>query len=474
MTVNIRSACLWLHRYTSLGIVVFLLLAGITGSLLAFHEELDDLFNQRLAIVAVQASPTLPIATLHDNVISSYPEQTFSSMPTVLTSGKAAVFMVDRGRGGKGKSSGKPQNKQPPKNKFQEVYVNPYDGQIIGTRNKDEWAWRNTMWKVFWLHRDLLLGDIGRLILGIVALIWTLNCFVGFYLTLPRKVKKTKNKRNGKPRASILKRWLPAWKIRTKTNLFKFNYDLHQAAGLWLWGLLFVIAWSSVSFNLPTVYQPVMQAVTGYETWQQQAAKQQGVQAKKGDLTKDTESIKPRVGTGVLSQQQDSSYAVTKINSIATLGEMAEQAAVENGVEVVQLLGMRWVSEEQQWQLRFQTNKDVGTHGGASSLTVDAKTGEVVKVNFGYQAAFGNKADQWLTTLHMGHLGQGFWHLLYQLLLVIVGVAVALLSITGTYLWLKGRQRTQKPQRVQRVLEPEAGYLDQKHYQRGPQGAKGE
>ena len=448
-----RRICLWIHRYTSLGIVLFLLIAGVTGALLAFYDELDEVFNQRLAIVAVQDSPALPIAALHDSVIRSYPEQTFSSMPTVLTSGKAAVFAVDRVRGGKGKSVTKAA-----KPSFHEVYVNPYDGQIVGTRNKDEWAWRNTMWKVFWLHRELLLGDIGRLILGFVALIWTLNCFVGFYLTLPRRVKKTKNKLNAKPRASAkrsstLKRWLPAWKIRTNTNVFKFNYDLHQAAGLWLWGLLFIIAWSSVSFNLPMVYQPVMQAVTGYETWQQQAAKQQGVQANKVNTTTDAASIKPSVGTAVFSEQQDSSYAVTKVNSIATLGEMAKQASAENGVTVQQLLGMRWASDEQQWQLRFQTNKDVGTHGGASSLTVDAKTGEVVRVKFGYQAAFGNKVDQWLTTLHMGHLGQGLWHLLYQLLLVVTGLAVALLGITGTYLWLKGRQRAQKPQRVKKPLK---------------------
>lgn len=449
-----RRICLWIHRYTSLGIVVFLLLAGITGSLLAFHEELDDLFNQRLAIVAVQDNPALPIAALHDSVIKSYPDQTFSSMPTTLTAGKAVIFAVDRVRGGKGK----PPITAAAQPSFHEVYVNPYDGQIVGTRNKDEWAWRNTMWKVFWLHRELLLGDIGRLLLGIVALIWTVNCFIGFYLTLPRRVKKTRNKLNEKTRAStkrssILKRWLPAWKIRTKTNLFKFNYDLHQAAGLWLWGLLFIIAWSSVSFNLPIVYEPVMQTVTGFETWQQQAAKQQSAQAKKSNITIDNEAIKPTVGTAVLSEQQDSSYAVTKVNSIATLGEMAKQASAEHGVTVQQLLGMRWVSEEQQWQLRFQTNKDVGTHGGASSLTVDAKTGEVVRVNFGYQAAFGNKVDQWLTTLHMGHLGQGVWHLLYQLLLVITGLAVALLGITGTYLWLKGRQRAQKPQRAKKALK---------------------
>ena len=46
--------------------------------------------------------------------------------------------------------------------------------------DRDEWAWRNTMWKVFWLHRDLLLDDIGKLILGIVSLVRRLIALLAF------------------------------------------------------------------------------------------------------------------------------------------------------------------------------------------------------------------------------------------------------------------------------------------------------
>src|SRR5690606_8161764 len=112
-----------------------------------------------------------------------------------------------------------------------------------------------------------LLGDIGKLLLGVIALLWTINCFIGFYLTFPRAVnnkralQKTVSKTVLKKRASVLTRWLPAWKIRRETNTFKLNYDVHHAFGLWLWLMLFVIAWSSVSFNLQQVYQPVMQVV---------------------------------------------------------------------------------------------------------------------------------------------------------------------------------------------------------------------
>lgn len=137
-------------------------------------------------------------------------------------------------------------------------------------------------------------------------------------------------------------------------------------------------------------------------------------------------------------------HVVTKSNSIAYLSRQAEIAAQENGVSVQQLLGIRWVDEDEQWQMRFKTDKDIGTHGGASSITIDAATGNVARVNFGYQSSFGNKTDQWLSTLHMGHISHGIGHVLYQIFLALIGLAVAVLSGTGGYLWWRSRQQRLK------------------------------
>ena len=430
---NLRRICLWIHRYTGLVMAGFLIMAGLTGALLAFHDELDATLNHKLAHIDKQNTPPLPIAILHDKVISAYPKYSFSTMPTSVAADKSTVFSVDRVRD--------EDNKNKAKAPFQEVYINPYNGDIVGTRDKDEWAWRNTMWKVFWLHRDLLLGDIGKLLLGVIALLWTINCFIGFYLTLPRTVKKSHaaHRKTVKKRASVLKRWLPAWKIRRETNTFKLNYDVHHAFGLWLWLMLFVIAWSSVGFNLQQVYQPVMQVVVGLESREGK----EGKEREKGKSHKPDKSgaqVLPNV-TPVINATAD---IVNKTNSIEYVSKQANIAAQKNGVTVQKLLGIRWVAEDNQWQMRFKTDKDIGIHSGASSITVDAATGSVVRVNFGYQSTFGSKTDQWLSTLHMGHISHGVSHLAYQILLAILGLAVAVLSGTGVYLWAKGRQQRLK------------------------------
>ncbi|MGB6925863.1 PepSY-associated TM helix domain-containing protein [Psychrobacter sp.] len=433
MSFNFRYSCLWLHRYTGLFMAAFLIITGITGTLLAFHDELDDIFNHKLAQVEKQNASHLPIAELHDKVINAYPQYTFSSMPTSIAAERSAVFSVDRARGKAAQNQ--------PKAPFQQVYVHPYTGDIIGTRDRDEWAWHNTMWKVFWLHRDLLLGDIGKLLLGIVALVWTINCFIGFYLTFPRALKKkAQNQTSPKKRASFFKRWLPAWKIRRKTNLFKLNYDLHHAFGLWLWLILFVIAWSSVGFNLREVYQPVMHTVVGLE----------GREERQENSRKPSEKAEQASGaeTGTRVEAVNNEVVdveavdvVNTANSIAYLSEQANTAAQSKGMLVREFLGIRWIEDEGQWQLRFKTDKDIGKKGGASSITVNARTGSIERVNFGYQSSsFGSKADQWLSTLHMGHISQGIGHLLYQIFLALIGLAVTVLSITGVYLWWKGRQ----------------------------------
>ncbi len=410
----------------------FLVIAGITGSLLAFYDELDAVFNQKLAYIETRESPQLPIARLHDQVVSRYPDYHFSSMPTAIEPARSAVFAIDRVRDKEANN----QAKAP----FQEVYVDPYTGDIIGTRDREQWAWHNVMHKVFWLHRELLLGDIGKLILGIIALVWTVNCFIGFYLTFPRAAKNNKGnnkkaaqKSASKKRASFFKRWLPAWQIRRYSNMFKLNFDLHQAFGLWLWLMFFVIAWSSVGFNLQPVYQPVMQAVVGLDPNEWQVKKPM---------------LELKMNKEINQKYKLDAASVNKANSIAYLSAQADIAAQSNGLKLKQTLGIRWIEEDNQWQMRFITDKDIGKKGGASSITVDATTGLVERVNFGYQSSTANQIDQWLATLHMGHIAEGQnqqgLHLLYQIFLVSMGLALATLSGTGVYLWYKGRLQRQK------------------------------
>src|SRR5690606_5653593 len=86
--------------------------------------------------------------------------------------------------------------------------------------------------------------------------VWTLDCFVGFYLTLPARSA-------GAARGGFWARWKPAWLIKTKASAYRINFDIHRAFGLWLWGVLFVVAFTAFSLNLYSeVFYPALSRVS--------------------------------------------------------------------------------------------------------------------------------------------------------------------------------------------------------------------
>jgi uncharacterized iron-regulated membrane protein len=51
--------------------------------------------------------------------------------------------------------------------------------------------------------------------------------------------------------------------IKTSASAYRINFDIHRAFGLWLWGVLFTVAFTAFSLNLYTeVFYPVMSKVS--------------------------------------------------------------------------------------------------------------------------------------------------------------------------------------------------------------------
>ena len=106
----------------------------------------------------------------------------------------------------------------------------------------------------------------GLWLMGGIAMIWTVDSFIGFYLTLPvrrRAATVTLVAPAGPKPKSWWQRWRPAWLIRFGAGATKLNFDLHRALSLWTWVLLFTIAFTAFSLNLyREVFFPVMSLVS--------------------------------------------------------------------------------------------------------------------------------------------------------------------------------------------------------------------
>ena len=106
-----RKLLLTLHLYTALVAGVFIVILGVTGSIMAFEPELDHMFNRSLFDVQPGTNP-LPITAVMKTLKTAYPHQAFPIL--YIPSGPDKSYYV-------------------PVHGI-EVFVNGYTGQIIGTR----------------------------------------------------------------------------------------------------------------------------------------------------------------------------------------------------------------------------------------------------------------------------------------------------------------------------------------------------
>lgn len=220
----------------------FLIIAALTGSLLVFYYELDELLNPQF-YRAVDGGRTLSAAQLVAKIEQQIPSRRVVDINLPRKPGETARLRTNPIPG-----LLQPANSD----EFDELYADPVSGEILGQR---EWGAialdaPHLMPMIYSLHYSLLTGHIGMFVFGIIALLWFFDCFVGFYLTLPR----------GK---SFWKKWKLAWQVKFTARFGRINFDLHRASGLWLWPVLAVLAFSGAYFNLyDELFIPALKKIT--------------------------------------------------------------------------------------------------------------------------------------------------------------------------------------------------------------------
>jgi uncharacterized iron-regulated membrane protein len=233
------------HRWVGLVTAAFLIIAGLTGSLLAFNHELDELLNPDMLRVAPRGAPMLTPELLARKAEEALPGVVVRGMSLGTQPGHAAALSVA------GQVDGR--TGEPAALSFDEVFLDPYDGRLLGKRQYG--AFRldaaHLMPFVYVLHYSLHLpGEWGLWLMGVIAILWLFDNFVGAYLTFPLK-----RARGGQ----WLSRWKPAWMIKASGSPYRVTFDLHRAGGLWLWFVLACLALSSVYLNLAReVFNPVV------------------------------------------------------------------------------------------------------------------------------------------------------------------------------------------------------------------------
>lgn len=412
MKATLRPALVLLHRWVGLFLTCFLLLAGLTGTLLVWYEELDAWASPHLQ----RAAPPMPGATMLDplalrqKVQDRYPEAYAAMAYLQKEPGHAAVVRLfglpDPATG----QLGELPNDQ--------VFVNPYTGEVLGERRWGDIAqgMKNLMPFIYRLHYSLALDTVGDTLLGIVALLWTLDCFAGAYLTFPAPQRHSRHGCALRPSRPWLTRWWPSWKLRLSGGAYKLNFDLHRAGGLWTWAMLFVLAWSSVSFNLhEAVYDPVMRTLFAHQPDEQSLPRPQRL---KLAPALDWESAR-ETGRRLMAEQARAHGFTVQEETLL----LHDPRRGPHGI----------------WRYQVRSSRDIRDRWGSTQVIFDAETGELLRVWLPTRAASGDTIRTWLTSLHMAAL----WGTPFRLFMTGMGLAVALLSVTGVVIWWRKRRGRQ-------------------------------
>jgi len=392
----LRKSLVWLHRWTGLAMAGFLFVVGLTGAALAFNSELEHVFAPGLFATPRPSVPMLDLATL-------------AELAVPVAAPKARVLGVTRTETDQVQvgvtPTIDPATGQPFALDYTQLYVDPWTGAELGRRRRGDLSQGlvNVMPFLYLVHWTLTphASVTGSLVLGVVAIAWSLDCFVAFCLTLPIT------------RRAFWRRWRLAWRIRRRGSAYRLNFDLHRATGLWLWSLLFVFAWSSVMFNIRPVYETVTSALVDYRSPRTVYAEQ---------LTRPHREA-PGLGW----------------HEALAVGRrlMAEQAAVHK-FRVIEPLGLDYSPRIGAYTYEVRSTRDVferAPKGGSTSVVFDADSGAIVLLSMPTGERTGNTIESWLYALHMARVGGRP----YQILTFVVGLAVSGLSLTGVYIWWKKR-----------------------------------
>ena len=408
---------LWVlaHRWVGLVLAGFLLLVGLTGSVLPFYEDLDKALAPQLKTVDVSdAAVAIDPLTLREQLLGRHPGLRADAVLLSSAPGHALRFRVQPGPDAKQASL-----------EVDEIYVDPTSGRELGGRLWGDISQGlvNLMPFIYRLHYSLAAGSFGQDVLGIVALLWTLDCFVGAYLTFPLAVPRREGPlvRAGQ---SWWSRWMRAWAVRHGASGYRLNFDLHRAGGLWLWAMLFVFAWSAVSFNLSQVYRPVMGTLLGPV-----------------DLPLAARSPQLALDERTLDWRRARDRARALMRDVAS----TEQVVVKRE----ELLALD--RDAKAWRYVVTSDRDLREQGGSTTILFDVQTGELLSLQWPTGQHAGRTVTTWLTDLHTARVGG----LPGRLFISVMGLVLVMLCITGVAIWL--RKRAGRRSRVGEVGRSVAG-----------------
>ncbi|MGF7134767.1 putative iron-regulated membrane protein [Paraburkholderia sp. EB58] len=428
-----RTLWRW-HFYAGLFVMPFLVILAITGTLYCFQPQIEPLLYQDRLIVEPQAAPRLSEDVLLNRARKAMPEGALSTTATINQDPARSAEFVFR----------------LPSGEKQSVYLNPYTGELLGTLSVEH----RFMQVDRMLHRKLLLGKPGELLMELAAC-WTLVMIgTGIALWWPRET------------TTLRETLWPHFALKGRA-LWK---SVHAVLGIWLalgalafvltglpwsgsWGKQFKALATSANLGAPPGSWgglPMQSTLPGNhaEATPATTAHHESTMESMPGMTMDDLPL-PTMPWAVgnvpvpRSRGDDAQGRFPLERVVALMASLG--VARTSGYEIVlpaSATGVYTVSYFPPDPKQERT------------LYIDQYSGSVLKdIRYGDYGAV-SKAVSYGTSLHMGR----YFGLANQMLCALISLGLAAMAVTGCVMWWKrrparslgapGRERTAPPMRA--------------------------
>ncbi len=430
----LRPIAVKLHRYCGLTLALFLVVIAATGSIISFYSELERAVDSQLRVVKPRVPAWTPegLLAIRQRLEAQDPRSHVQSLQFPQAPDESVFGRVE---GAIDSATGRPFELD-----YNEVFANPYTGERLGERRIGHFSFqpRDLVSQISFLHYALVLPEtLGYAFVGILSVIWTFDCFVGLYLTLPAGSGGVQRVGAAEVRRGFLRRWKSAWQIKPGAGTNRLVYDMHRASSLWLWLILLVFAWTGFALNLPGYYTRIMNAISGYEHFQEM-------------------QHRPPLAEPLVRPPVNWYQALH-------LGErfLTEQAHAQ-GFRIERLAALEYRRDLGVYFFLAHTSRDLADGGRrtetdspatAATIMIDARDGRFLGIQIPTGQNAGNTFTSWILALHIASV----FGLPWKVAVSLIGLVVVLITVTGVLIWWRKRKSRRGARRRVRHGQRAAG-----------------
>lgn len=405
-----------IHLWLSVPFGVVITILCLTGALLVFETEIQEVTNPSLYKAKVSDSGRMPINLLMPKVKEQLSDSVVISSVQIPSNSSKNYRMGF----GQGRTS---------------LLVDPYTAEIKGQVSPSakgtfySFIRRFHRWFLFQYSRDSF--SWGKMITGVSTLVFVFIMITGIIIWVPKTLKMLKTRLS----------------IKTNASRFRFWYDTHLAGGIWVALLLLTMCLTGLTWSF-NWYRNGFYKVFGVETSAPSQVVQQTQQGqgngrgsqegrpervdgnsdKQGQINREgrggerpegaenPERQERSGGRGGYQRQGGPNYAVWDdvYASLSKENPRAKAISIQNGTASVSI------------------NKRGNTRA-SDSYTFDGLTGEITDIKYYKYQDRSSKIRGWIYAVHVGTWGGMFTRILY----FIACLAGASLPLTGYYIYLK-------------------------------------